>query len=133
MPIPSGPLVLDGELGDPAAAAAYYRAWRSFAGLLRDPGVLAHWELRLRLQPGTCVAFNQRRLLHGRTPFAPSAATEPGVPGGGVAARPPRRWLEGCYGHADDFASRHRALALRFGHGTRGIDELPRLGTGNAR
>jgi len=56
---------------------AFYRAYRAFARLLRDP----RFEFRVRLRSGDLVAFNNRRILHGRTAFSSAAG----------------RWLQGCY------------------------------------
>jgi gamma-butyrobetaine dioxygenase len=56
----------------------FYSAYRLFAGLLRD----SRFEFRIKLGNGDLVAFNNRRLLHGRTAVVPGAA---------------KRWLQGCY------------------------------------
>ncbi|HTL20517.1 MAG TPA: TauD/TfdA family dioxygenase [Steroidobacteraceae bacterium] len=60
------------------AAAHFYRAYRRLALLLRDP----RFQLRMQLQAGTLVVFDNQRILHGRTAFS--------------AARYPRH-LRGCY------------------------------------
>ena len=49
--------------------APYYEAYDAFAALMNDPEVAKDWRVSLRLQPGDCVTFNQRRLLHGRDAF----------------------------------------------------------------
>ncbi len=46
--------------------AAFYAAYRRFAGLLRDP----RFQLRMRLADGDLVVFDNQRILHGRTAFA---------------------------------------------------------------
>ncbi|HLM99231.1 MAG TPA: TauD/TfdA family dioxygenase [Bryobacteraceae bacterium] len=56
---------------------AFYPAYRAFARLLRDP----RFEFRVKLGSGDLVAFNNRRILHGRTAFSSAAG----------------RWLQGCY------------------------------------
>jgi alpha-ketoglutarate-dependent taurine dioxygenase len=58
--------------------APFYAAYRRFALLLRD----ARFQLRFRLRDGDVVAFDNQRILHGRTAFA--------------SARYPRH-LRGCY------------------------------------
>ena len=55
----------------------------------------------MKLREGDLVAFNQRRMLHGRNAFSG---------GGGLK----KRHLQGCYVRMDDFLSRHRALTLQF-------------------
>lgn len=67
------PLRLQGE-----AAQDFYCAYRAFARLLREP----RFQLRLRLQAGELVVFDNRRILHGRTAF--------------VSQHHPRH-LQGCY------------------------------------
>ncbi len=58
--------------------APLYASYRIFAGMLRNP----RFQLRLRLRDGDLVAFDNRRILHGRTAFS-SAKT--------------LRHLRGCY------------------------------------
>ena len=60
------------------AAAQFYGAYRRLALLLRDP----RFQLRMHLQAGTLVVFDNQRILHGRTAFS--------------SARYPRH-LRGCY------------------------------------
>jgi gamma-butyrobetaine dioxygenase len=62
----------------PEQALRFYRAYRRFAMLLREP----RFQLRTRLGPGTLVVFDNQRVLHGRTPFSSSRHT---------------RHLRGCY------------------------------------
>lgn len=45
-----------------------YRALRGFWKLLRDP----RFQIRLKLEPGEMLAFDNARVLHGRAPFDPS-------------------------------------------------------------
>jgi len=73
-----------------ADCRAYYDAYRQFAQLLRDPAL----QVRMRLQDGDLVVFDNRRVLHGRTAFA--------------SARHARH-LRGCYLTRD---SVHSAAAL---------------------
>jgi [2-(trimethylamino)ethyl]phosphonate dioxygenase len=61
-----------------AAAAPFYRAYRRFAAVLRDP----RFQLRIKLRDGDLAVFDNRRILHGRTAFS--------------SARYPRH-LRGCY------------------------------------
>jgi gamma-butyrobetaine dioxygenase len=59
-------------------APGFYAAYRRFAALLREP----RFQLRMRLDDGELVAFDNQRVLHGRTAF--------------TSAQHPRH-LEGCY------------------------------------
>jgi len=63
----------------------FYRAYRAFAGLLRDPRLL----ITTRLGEGDVVVFNNRRVLHGRTAFDPVC----------------ERHLQGCYLDRDGLMS----------------------------
>jgi gamma-butyrobetaine dioxygenase len=54
-PLPPGP-----------GTERYYAAYRRFAGLLRE----SRFQLRLRLDDGDLMAFDNRRILHGRTGFS---------------------------------------------------------------
>jgi alpha-ketoglutarate-dependent taurine dioxygenase len=63
---------------EPRAAADFYRAYRRFAELLREPG----HPLRFALRDGDLVLFDNQRILHGRTAFS--------------SARHPRHF-RGCY------------------------------------
>jgi len=78
---------------------AWYDAYRSFARLLTSPDL----EVRLRLQPGDLIMFDNTRVLHGRTGFA----------AGG------ERLLQGCYAERDGLLSRLGVLERRFGAGPR--------------
>ncbi len=51
---------------DPRATARFYRAYRVFAELLREPG----HQLRFALRDGDLVLFDNQRILHGRTAFS---------------------------------------------------------------
>lgn len=83
------------------AAERYYRAYRRFAMLLREPRFM----LRFMLRPGDLVVFDNQRVLHGRTGFA--------------SARYPRH-LQGCYLTRDSVFSRAALLGegAREGAGT---------------
>jgi gamma-butyrobetaine dioxygenase len=75
-------------------------ALRRFAERVEHPTNL----LEYKLQPGECVIFNNRRILHGRRQFE---ATEG------------ERWLKGAYVDTDVFMSRFRVMMEKFGpHGT---------------
>jgi gamma-butyrobetaine dioxygenase len=73
---------------------ALYRAMRRWHEVLDDPA--REWQRRL--EPGDLLAFDNHRMLHGRTAF------ELGASG--------RRRLFGCYLDVDDLLSR-RAVAAR--------------------
>jgi len=62
----------------PRAAARFYSAYRRLAVLLRDP----RFQLRMQLEAGSLVVFDNQRTLHGRTAFS--------------STRYPRH-LRGCY------------------------------------
>jgi alpha-ketoglutarate-dependent taurine dioxygenase len=74
------------------AAERYYRAYRRFATLLREPRFM----LRFMMRAGDLVVFDNQRILHGRTGFA--------------SARYPRH-LQGCYLTRDSVFSRASLLA----------------------
>ena len=78
--------------GDTATIKAFYAAFRHFQRLANDPGN----QRRLRLRPGDLVAFDNRRVLHGRTAFDTTGG---------------RRWLRGCYSEREELESRLRMLA----------------------
>lgn len=63
-----------------------YRAMRVFAATLQRPEL----HIRLRLEPGDCIVFDNTRVLHARTAFE-----------GGSGAR----HLQGCYADLDGLAS----------------------------
>ena len=152
-----GPLVLDGHLAPHcrrseegareeadinssssnaiAATEEYYRAYRVFRDLMHDPEIVSKWQLSFKLQPGTCVVFNQRRLLHGRTAFGssdprvdPSAVVSGNASPQDAGTVVGRRWLQGCYVSMDEFLSRYRALKLNAGAGVRGVESVVRTG-----
>ena len=76
----------------------YFRAYRKFANLLegrQEEGSLrteGDSKIRLRLKPGQLVAFNNRRMVHGRDAFEDTGK-------GG-------RHLQGCYLSMEVFANR---------------------------
>ena len=70
---------------------AFYRAYRRFASLLREP----QYQLATRLGDGELVVFDNQRVLHGRTGFA--------------SARHPRH-LRGCYLTRDSVYSEQALL-----------------------
>lgn len=72
---------------------AFYTALRRFGSLLRNDQF--QWTHRLR--PGTVVAVDNQRVLHGRTAFTGY------------------RRLTGCYINGDDYKSRLRALERTVG------------------
>jgi len=64
-------------------AEEFFQAYRKFARLLRAP----EFEFRVMLKPGELVAFDNSRILHGRTAFTG------------------QRLLQGCYVNRDGVAS----------------------------
>ncbi len=69
----------------------WYRAYRKLMQLTRTP----EYRLMFKMRAGEMVAFDNRRILHGRTEFDPSSG---------------RRHLHGCYVDRGEFESRLRAL-----------------------
>ena len=63
---------------EPARMKPFYESYRLLAQLLRDP----RFQLKLRLLDGDLVAFDNRRVLHGRTAFSAAKSL---------------RHLRGCY------------------------------------
>ena len=83
----------------PAAdCRAFYRAYRRFANLLRQP----QFQLATRLGDGELVLFDNQRVLHGRTGFA--------------SARHPRH-LRGCYLSRDSVYSQQALLQRQLAAG----------------
>ena len=78
--------------GDAARIKAFYAAFIRFQRLANDPDN----QRRLRLRPGDLAAFDNRRVLHGRTAFDTASG---------------RRWLRGCYGEREELESKLRMLA----------------------
>ncbi len=119
------------------AAYAAYRTWASLAG---RPEFL----LTLRLAPGDCLVFDNTRVLHARTAFAPSAAvpgsSPPGNPSadgtaaddapGGIPAEETarERHLQGCYADIDGLLST-LAVLRRVNRASRSPGELVRFWT----
>lgn len=78
----------------------YYEGYTTLARMLEEAPRHV-----FRMEPGDVVAFNNRRMLHGRESF-----------GAG------RRHMVGCYVNIDEFGSRERRLAISF----YGEDDAPR-------
>jgi gamma-butyrobetaine dioxygenase len=74
--------------------SSFYRAYRHFAALLRDP----RFQLRMHLGSETLVVFDNQRTLHGRTAFS--------------SAKFPRH-LRGCYLSRDSVYSEAAVLRRR--------------------
>jgi gamma-butyrobetaine dioxygenase len=75
------PFDLPGDLIDP-----FYRAYRALLALTRD----RRFQVRVRLQSGDLMSFDNHRVLHGRTPFDPTSG---------------RRHLQACYLETDELES----------------------------
>lgn len=78
----------------PDVMPAYYRAYRAFMAMTRDPA----YQLTFKLQAGEMIVFDNRRVLHGREAFDPSTGF---------------RHLHGCYVDRGEFNSRLRLLARK--------------------
>ncbi len=74
---------------DPAATRSYYAAYQRLMTITRRPELMLH----MLLEPGAMVAFDNRRVLHGRDAFDPSTG---------------ERWLRGFYIDRTDIDSRLR-------------------------
>jgi gamma-butyrobetaine dioxygenase len=66
--------------------AAWYDAYLRFGRLLED----TRFQVRLRLEPGDLFIVDNRRVLHGRAPYAATAG---------------ERHLQGCYADIDGLRS----------------------------
>jgi gamma-butyrobetaine dioxygenase len=101
----------------PAEAEAVYGAYRAWAAIVARP----EFALHLRLSPGDCLVFDNTRILHARSAFAPApvASSGPGGPGSGPGGlggsggsrgscdsdRSGERHLQGCYADIDGLLS----------------------------
>lgn len=83
--------IRDAQPMDPETAERFYRGYRRFWELLRDP----RYMIRFPLEPGCMMAFDNLRVLHGREEFYPNTG---------------RRHLQGCYVDRDLVDSRLRVL-----------------------
>ena len=72
-----------------------YTALERFVSLMYEKKYL----VKHHLKAGDIICFNNRRVLHGRTPYNPSSTN---------------RWLEGTYFSWDDFCAKIRPLKYRF-------------------
>eukprot|EP01062_Namystynia_karyoxenos_P062277 TRINITY_DN55188_c0_g1_i1.p1 TRINITY_DN55188_c0_g1~~TRINITY_DN55188_c0_g1_i1.p1 ORF type:complete len:442 (+),score=115.70 TRINITY_DN55188_c0_g1_i1:87-1412(+) len=89
----------EGELRVPEAdVPLYFDAYAAFADIIDSPDTMKQYGWTFRLNPGDLIAFNNRRILHGRRAIGGSGP----------------RHLQGCYVSTDDFANRFRNLARRF-------------------
>jgi len=79
---------------EPRAAADFYRAYRVFAELLREP---SH-QLKYPMQNGDLVLFDNQRILHGRSAFSSAGHA---------------RHLRGCYLTRDSVYSETALLRRR--------------------
>ena len=82
--------------GDVALAKSM-RAWHEAAQMFRDLTELSWAVYKRQMEPGECVIFDNRRILHARTAFA-----------GG------ERWLRGAYLDDDPYLSKMRVLERRY-------------------
>jgi gamma-butyrobetaine dioxygenase len=84
----------------PAEAEAVYGAYRAWAAIVARP----EFALHLRLTPGDCLVFDNTRILHARTAFAPAPAASAGSDGSGPGGSGERH-LQGCYADIDGLLS----------------------------
>lgn len=102
-----GPLL---GVEDPTLVEEYYAAYRAFYALIEDKTNPHRLEFKLR--PGELVAWNQRRVLHGRNRIVHDAKND----GDDDDNDRPRRHLQGCYVNIDDFMSTYRHRCQSDGH-----------------
>ena len=72
----------------------FYAAFRCFQKIANDPDN----QIKLRLNPGEMIAFDNRRVLHGRASFDLQSG---------------KRLLRGCYGEREELESCLRILYRR--------------------
>jgi len=65
-----------------AEAEAFYAAYRAWAAIVARP----EFALGLRLAPGDCLVFDNTRILHARTAFAPAPSPSPDSAPGSTSA-----------------------------------------------
>ncbi len=75
--------------------ARAYKAYRAFSSRAQSPT----YQMKLRYEPGDLLAFDNRRVLHGRA---------------GYDAKGGARFIEGIYADRDDLYSRIRTLKRHF-------------------
>ncbi|GAA5820746.1 hypothetical protein JCM11251_003137 [Rhodosporidiobolus azoricus] len=96
-----------GELHDALSQFAALCDGASPPGSGADAAEKEKWRWEHQLQPGECVIFDNRRVLHARTGFEfDLAAAEKEGEGG----EKPLRWLKGAYMDGDEVLSRLRVL-----------------------
>jgi gamma-butyrobetaine dioxygenase len=81
-----------------ARAEAFYAAYRAWTAIVDRP----EFALGLRLTPGDCLIFDNTRILHARTAFAPAPSTPPAAPASPGSGE---RHLQGCYADLDGLLS----------------------------
>ncbi|CAL1265116.1 unnamed protein product [Larinioides sclopetarius] len=77
--------------GPADAVQPFYEAYKLLGQKMREP----ESQFAFNLVPGDLVAFNNRRILHGRTNFDPRRMS---------------RHLEGCYGDIDEIITRYKSF-----------------------
>ena len=106
-----GPLLVSSPAADPDALLKLHSALSLFATLADDPLNQYH----VQLEPGDCVIFDNRRVLHARTAFEFVDRADGDGDGDGAERG---RWLKGAYMDGDEVASRWRVLeGKRLTHG----------------
>ncbi len=85
------PPMLRGAEDSLRAASDPYYAWLAAAKLFSDMVSAPHNVFEVKLQPGQCVIFDNRRILHGRREFNTGSG---------------RRWLKGTYVSKQAFFSK---------------------------
>ena len=88
-------LVNDGTYSGPSGLRVYLKAAKTFKAFLEAEDAV----LETKMEEGTCVIFDNRRILHARKAFNSDG----------------ERWLRGAYVDKDPFKSRLRVMNERFG------------------
>lgn len=100
-----GPLPVEPSDGEAARLARLHAALRMFADKCDDPAN----RYEVQLEPGDCVVFDNRRVLHARTAFE----WTPDEVGGEEKGR----WLKGAYCDGDEVRSKWRVVKQRVRQG----------------
>ena len=90
----------------PAMMVEFYSAIAAFAAIAHSPEMA----VEIKLQAGEAVAFQNRRVLHGRRAIEGGEGGEEGTGEGGGGSN--SRWLQGGYIDLDAIHSKRRALRV---------------------
>jgi gamma-butyrobetaine dioxygenase len=99
---------------DVESARSRLQEYHQAAALLKERIEHPSSVYETRMESGTCVIFNNRRILHARKAF-PVGGGSQGAEGaeGAAGAEGEERWLRGAYGDLDPLMSRFRMVRER--------------------